>query len=161
MMIFTEIEAIVINQPLTYVSDNPDDLEPLKSSPARQTVSMQLLKKAMGTYQVIEDGKKRVAVSNQLWKRCLIKYLLTIQSRHKWNVNQTNIEPGDYGTFETREFTLRAGEYIRPAVKVFLWNVTTILTFFKKQGIRNSDFKAINLRLLNMTNQYEQYNSID
>ena len=94
MMIFTEIEAIVINQPLTYVSDNPDDLEPLKSSPARQTVSMQLLKKAMGTYQVIEDGKKRVAVSNQLWKRCLIKYLLTIQSRHKWNVNQTNIEPG-------------------------------------------------------------------
>ena len=94
MMIFTEIEAIVINQPLTYVSDNPDDLEPLKSSPARQTVSMQLLKKAMRTYQVIEDGKKRVAVSNQLWKRCLIKYLLTIQSRHKWNVNQTNIEPG-------------------------------------------------------------------
>ena len=93
-MIFTEIEAIVINQPLTYVSDNPDDLEPLKSSPARQTVSMQLLKKAMGTYQVIEDGKKRVAVSNQLWKRCLIKYLLTTQSRHKWNVNQTNIEPG-------------------------------------------------------------------
>ena len=59
MMIFTEIEAIVINQPLTYLSDNPDDLEPLKSSPARQTVSMQLLKKAMGTYQVIEDGKKK------------------------------------------------------------------------------------------------------
>ena len=27
MTIFTEIEAIVNNQTLTYVSDNPDDLE--------------------------------------------------------------------------------------------------------------------------------------
>ena len=29
MTIFTEIEAIVTSRPLTYVSDNPDNIEPL------------------------------------------------------------------------------------------------------------------------------------
>ena len=32
MTIFTEIEAIVKNQLLTYVSDNPDDLKPITTN---------------------------------------------------------------------------------------------------------------------------------
>ena len=38
--------------------------------------------------------KQVVAISNQFWKRQLIEYLPTLQSRGKWNVHQTNIEPG-------------------------------------------------------------------
>ena len=33
-------------------------------------------------------------ISNQFWKRWLIEYLPTSQSRRKWNVHQTNIESG-------------------------------------------------------------------
>ena len=38
--------------------------------------------------------KQVVTISNQFWKRWLIEYLLTLQSRRTWNVHQTNIEPG-------------------------------------------------------------------
>ena len=31
---------------------------------------------------------------NRFLKRWLIEYILTLQSRRKWNVNQTNIEQG-------------------------------------------------------------------
>ena len=34
-----------------------------------------------------------IAISNQFWKRWLIEYLPMLQSRRKWNVHQTNIEP--------------------------------------------------------------------
>ena len=38
--------------------------------------------------------KQVVAISNQIWRGWLIEYLLTLQSRRKWTVNQTNLKPG-------------------------------------------------------------------
>ena len=71
MTIFTDIEAIVSNRPLTYVSDNPDDLEPLTPNHL-----------SLGRYNsggVIEENdgdissrriwKQVVAISNQFWKK--------------------------------------------------------------------------------------------
>ena len=60
MTIFTEIEAIVNNQPLLYISENPDDLEPLTPNHlllGRYNGSV-VIKEAMGTYQGKEDGNK-------------------------------------------------------------------------------------------------------
>ena len=85
MAIFTEIEAFVNNRPLTYVSDNPDDLVPLTPN--------HLLLDTYNSGGVIEENdgeisshrtwKPIVAISNQFWKRWLIEYLPTLQSRRK------------------------------------------------------------------------------
>ena len=75
--IFTDIEIIVNNRPLTYVSDNPDDLEPL-------TPNHLLLGRCNGGAVIEENDrdtsnrrrwKQVVAISNQFWKRWLIEYL--------------------------------------------------------------------------------------
>ena len=96
MTIFTDIEVIVNNRPLTYVSDNPDDHEPL-------TPNHLLLGRYNGGAVIKEPDedissrrrwKQVVAISNQFWKRWLIEYLPTLQSRRIWNVHQTSIEPG-------------------------------------------------------------------
>ena len=147
MTIFTDIEAIVSNRPLTYVSDNPDDLEPLTPNHL-----------SLGRYNsggVIEENdgdissrriwKQVVAISNQFWKKWLIEYLPTLQSRGKWNVHQTNIEPGTIellkeeslprgkwplsqiidvcpssdGIIRVVKVKTMTGEYVRPAVKIF------------------------------------------
>ena len=85
MAIFTEIEAFVNNRHLTYVSDNPDDLVPLTPN--------HLLLDTYNSGGVIEENdgeisshrtwKPIVAISNQFWKRWLIEYLPTLQSRRK------------------------------------------------------------------------------
>ena len=103
---YSEIETIVNNRPLTYVNDNLDNLEPLTPN--------HLLFSRYNSGAVIEENdgdissrrrwKQVVTISNQFWKRRLIEYLPMFQSRVKWNVHQTNTEPG---TFERREFTKR------------------------------------------------------
>ena len=85
---------LMTNWPLTYVSGNSDDLEPL--------IPNHLLLGRYNSGVVIKENKRDIssrrrwkqvdAISNQFWKRWLIEYLP--KSRVKWNVHQTNIEPG-------------------------------------------------------------------
>ena len=53
--------------------------------------------------------KQVAAISNQFSKRWLIEYLPTLQSRRKWNVNQTNIESGTIVLL--KEQNLRRGNW--------------------------------------------------
>ena len=75
MTIFTEIEAIVTSRPLPYVSDNPDNIEPLTPN--------HLLLGRYNSKTVIEENdgdiasrrrwKQVAAIPNQFWKRWLIE----------------------------------------------------------------------------------------
>ena len=147
MTVFTEIEAIVNNRSLTYFSDSPDDIEPL--------IPNHLLLSRYNSGTVIEENngdiwsrrrwKQVVAIPSQFWEKWLIEYLPTLQSRHKWNVHQTNIEPGTIAFLKEENLPrgkwllariinvhpssdkiarvvkvkTMTGEYVRPVVKVF------------------------------------------
>ena len=147
MTIFTEVEAIVNNRPLTYLSDNPDDLEPL--TPNHLLIGRYnggaVIEETDGDMSCRRRWKQVVAISNQFWKRWLSEYLPTLQSRRKWNLNQANIEtgaivllkeenasrgkwplariidvhPSSDGIVRVVKVKTITGEYTRPVVKIF------------------------------------------
>ena len=148
MTVFTEIEAIINNRPLTYVSDNPYDFELL--TPNHVLLGRYnrgaVLEENDGNISSRRRWKQVVAIANQFWKRRLIGYLLTLQSRGKWNVHKTNIEPGTIEILKKENLPREkwplariidacpssdriirvvkvktmTGEYVRPAMKIFL-----------------------------------------
>ena len=85
MAIFTEIEAFVNNWSLTYVSDNPNDPESLM--PNHLLLDRHnggaVIEENDGEISSLRRWKPVVAISNQFWKRWLIEYLPTLQSRSK------------------------------------------------------------------------------
>ena len=81
MTIFTEIKAIVNNRPLTYVSDNPYDLEPPKQNHlllGRYNEGV-VIEESDGAISSRRRRKQVVLISNQFWKRQLIEWLPTSQ----------------------------------------------------------------------------------
>ena len=73
--IFTEIEAIVNNRPLTHISDSPDDFEAF-------TPYHFLLGRFNTTDEVCQDANGDESSRRkwkQVWKRWLSEYLLTLQ----------------------------------------------------------------------------------
>ena len=107
MTIFTEIEAIGLLPTLV----NPDDFEPL--TPIHLLIgrynSGVVIEKNDGDTSSRRRWKQVAAISNQFSKRWLIEYLPTLQSRQKWNVNQTNIESGTIVLL--KEQNLRRGKW--------------------------------------------------
>ena len=82
-----------------------DCITNLKGTTGELNIEIQRIKEYSSNEQITieeSDGdilsprgwKQIVTISNQFWKRWLIEYLLTLQSRRTWNVHQTNIEPG-------------------------------------------------------------------
>ena len=94
--IFTEIEAIANKRPITYFSDNPVDIQLFTTNHLLlcRYNSGAVIKENDEDISCLRRWKHAVAISNQFWKRRLITYLLSLQSRCKWNVNQINFEPG-------------------------------------------------------------------
>ena len=144
--IFTEIENIRNNRPLTYVSDNIDDFEPL--TPNHFLVGKYNSEISTNDNEDISSRKrwKQVqAITKQFWNRWTQEYLPTLQTRKKWKNQEENIKPGTLVLL--REEVLRrnkwplgrildvypgkdnvtrvvkvktaTGEYIRPATKIY------------------------------------------
>ena len=111
MAIFTEIEAIANKRPITYFSDNPDDIQLFTTNHLLlcRYNSAAVIKENDEDISSLRRWKHTVAISNQFWKRRLITYLLSLQSRCKWNVNQINFEPG--ATVLLKEENLPRGKW--------------------------------------------------
>ena len=92
-----EVEAIVNSRPLTTVSDNPDDLQPLTpthlltlgSPEAAPCISVEQDKYAAKTWKQVQY------LADVFWKRWVKEYLPTLQERSKWTTRMRNLQIGD------------------------------------------------------------------
>ena len=98
MTVFTEVERILNDRPLTKVITDPRDEDVLNPN------MLLLLKKnecdPAGQFDANEDYARRSwrqsqHLSNTFWKRWMRQYLPTLQERKKWNVVRDNIKVGD------------------------------------------------------------------
>ena len=145
--VFTEVEAILNSRPLTRVSDDPDDLEPL--TPNHFLLGRPSLKLITSTEYDIRSAprqkwKQVQSISNQFWDRWSKEYLVTLTTRSKWF--KTNVTPregdlvmvleknlvrsqwtlgrinrafkSDDGEVRKVEVKTRDGLYIRPMTKI-------------------------------------------
>ena len=95
--VFCEVESIVNGRPLTKVSDDPRDSEPLTPN------HLLLLRAGPGPAAV--DTKKEDTygrrwrhvqfLADNFWKRWRKEYLATLQLRQKWIHPQKNFQEGD------------------------------------------------------------------
>ena len=93
--IFTEVEAIVHNRPLTHVSDSPDDFEALTPNhflQGRFNITGKVCQDVDGDESSRRKWKQVVAITKEFWKKWLSEYLPTLQQRNKWLTNQANIK---------------------------------------------------------------------
>jgi hypothetical protein len=93
-----EVEAIVNSRPLTSVSDNPDDLDPL--TPNHLLTMKSVILAPPGQFQrddiYLRKRWRRVQyLANQFWTRWRREYLLTLQQRTKWNQPRRSLHVGD------------------------------------------------------------------
>ena len=145
--IFTEIEAIVNNCPLTHVSDSPHDFQALTPNHfllGRFNTIGEVCQDADGDESSGRKGKQVVAITKQFWKRWLSEYLPTLQQRNKSQTNQASIQNGalvivkednlPQGKWSLGRITVvlpsedsivrvvrvktAEGEYVRPTVKI-------------------------------------------
>ena len=94
-----EVEAIINSRPITNVSDDPDDLEPLTPNHILTGKSVVTIPPP-GVFQredvYMRRRWRRVQyLANLFWSRWRNEYLLLLQSRQKWNVRQRNMMKGD------------------------------------------------------------------
>ena len=90
--IFTEIEAIVNNRPLTHVSNSSDDFKALTPNYfflGRFNTMGKVCQDAVGDESSQRKWKQVVAITKQFWKKWLSKYLPTLQQRDKWQTKSS------------------------------------------------------------------------
>ena len=96
--VMCEAEAILNDRPITKLSDDPNDLEPL-------TPNHILLMKGKpslppGLFEqhdlyVRRRWRQVQYISDLFWKRWIREYLPLLQERQKWNQKRGNLKPGD------------------------------------------------------------------
>lgn len=94
-----EVEAIINSRPLTTISDDVNDLQPLTPSHIL-TMKSRLTTPPPGTFQATDMYARRCwrrvqHLSNVFWSRWKREYLVTLQQRPKWNEPRRNQRPGD------------------------------------------------------------------
>ena len=92
------VEAIVNGRPLSVVSDDPKDLEPL--TPNHLLLQRQGPSLPPGHFESTDSYCRRrwrqvQHLANVFWRRWVKEYLPTLHLRQKWLLPQRNLKPGD------------------------------------------------------------------
>ena len=93
-----EVEAIVNGRPLTKLSDDPRDLEPLTPNHLLLLRSGSKLPPGIFTQEDCCSTRRWYQVqylANVFWRRWIREYLPSLQERQKWNKTRRNLEVGD------------------------------------------------------------------
>lgn len=95
--VFCEAESIVNSRPLTYVSDNPKDCEPLTPNHLLLLRSNQAV--PLGKFKHGDRYGRRWRhaqyLADMFWERWILEYLPTLQFRRKWRIERENFKEGD------------------------------------------------------------------
>jgi len=99
LTLFSEVENLVNNRPLTYVSDNNEDLEALTPNHfliGRNFYSENLLTNISDKDICSRKRWRQVQIlTHHFWKRWLREYLPTLTYRSKWRTNEAGISVND------------------------------------------------------------------
>ena len=165
--VFTEVEVVVNNRPLTANSDDIEDLEVL-------TPNHFLIGRNFSNNSHLGDirsndvcSRKRWRqvqyISEQFWKRCLREYLPTLTRRTKWTTQAKplrvgdlvmlqedntkrgswplgrieNVYPGSDGVIRIVDVRTKTGVYKRPAMKIYPLEDRFLMRFLKVEGMLN------------------------
>ena len=94
-----EVEAIVNSRPITNVSSDPQDQEPLTPNHIL-TLRSSVTVPPPGVFQREDMYLKRrwrqvQYLADLFWSRWKKEYMLLLQKRSKWNESRRNLQPGD------------------------------------------------------------------
>lgn len=96
--IFSEVEAILNDRPITKVSDDPNDLEALTPNHILLLKGKPIMPPGLFDKQDLYIRKrwKQIQYMAELfWKRWISEYLPMMQERQKWMQPRRNLTPGD------------------------------------------------------------------
>lgn len=97
--LFAQIEAILNSRPLSPLSTDPNDINPI--TPSHFLIGKSLTSIPHGDITAIPENSldlyQRIKQMRQnFWKRWYKEYFSELQQRVKWKVNQGNLETGDH-----------------------------------------------------------------
>ena len=93
-----EVEAMINGRPLTYISSDSTDVEPL--TPNHLLLGCASVNTSPGLFQSKEINSRRrwrqsQVLADQFWRRWKREYVPTLASRQKWLRQTRNIQEGD------------------------------------------------------------------
>lgn len=96
--VLAEVEAIMNSRPLCKLSNDPSDLSPL--TPGHFLIGCPLTSIIENDISSIPDNRlsswsKCVQIKQHFWKRWMLEYLHTLQTRSKWTTKEANLRVND------------------------------------------------------------------
>lgn len=96
--VLCEIEAILNDRPITKLSDDPNDLEPLTPNHLLQMKGKPVLPPGLFDQSELYSRRRWKQVQymcDLFWRRWTNEYLPLLQERQKWNKERRSFAPGD------------------------------------------------------------------